>query len=68
MAIKWEYKTLVLNMYNFWKGAKKVIPEELEVPFNDLGMEGWELVSVFDTNVSSGDTHEIVAVFKRKIS
>jgi len=32
---------------------------------NELGMEGWELVSVFDTNMLHGRTRDIVAVFKR---
>lgn len=32
---------------------------------NELGAEGWELVSVFDTNMGHGQTRDVVAVFKR---
>jgi len=34
---------------------------------NDLGEEGWELVSIFDTNHSQGATRDVVAVFKRSL-
>ena len=33
---------------------------------NELGAEGWELVSVFDTN-NGGSTLEVVAVLKRPL-
>ena len=35
---------------------------------NRLGWEGWELVSVFDTNQSQGSTRYVVAVFKRPLT
>ncbi len=35
---------------------------------NRLGWEGWELVSVFDTNSVNGGTRYVVAVFKRPLT
>ncbi|WP_374585314.1 DUF4177 domain-containing protein [Pseudoduganella sp.] len=40
--------------------------KDFEAQLNQLGAQGWELVSVFDTNMAAhGATREIVAVFKR---
>ena len=35
---------------------------------NALGDEGWELVSVFDTNEIQGASRDVVAVFKRPLN
>ncbi|HEX2998918.1 MAG TPA: DUF4177 domain-containing protein [Armatimonadota bacterium] len=32
-----------------------------------MGREGWELVSVFDTNMSQGATRYVVAVLKKPV-
>lgn len=34
---------------------------------NHLGEQGWELVSVFDTNMCQGQTRDVVAVMKRPL-
>lgn len=52
--MKWEYKTLTL-----------IIPygigfEHIETVFNEMGKEGWELVSFSFTNPTQ-------SIFKRKI-
>ena len=44
----------------------KLDAEAFNDHLNRLGEEGWELVSVFDTNRADGDTKEVVAVFKRQ--
>ncbi|NMA85976.1 MAG: DUF4177 domain-containing protein [Tissierellia bacterium] len=33
---------------------------------NELGEQGWELVSCISTNAGYGITREIIAVFKRR--
>lgn len=38
----------------------------LDVLLNKLGSQGWNLVSVFDTNMLHGQSREIVAMFKRE--
>lgn len=35
---------------------------------NQLGSEGWELVTCFDTNMSQGQSRYVIAVFKRKVA
>jgi hypothetical protein len=35
---------------------------------NELGSQGWELVTGFDTNKSYGETRDVVVIFKRPVS
>jgi hypothetical protein len=37
----------------------------MDIEFNRLGRDGWELVSIFDTNAGDGTTRWIIATFKR---
>lgn len=60
----WEYKTLKYATGGFFGG--KIDHEEFEVELNNLGYEGWELVSCFDTSMSQGASRDIIVVFKRK--
>jgi hypothetical protein len=59
----WEYKTVFLATKGFLGG--KLDPATFERELNVLGRDGWELVSVFDTNQYEGATRDVVAVFKR---
>ncbi|MBI9073050.1 MAG: DUF4177 domain-containing protein [Melioribacteraceae bacterium] len=61
--MKWEYKTLKLAASGFLGG--KFDEKELDEFMNQLGQQGWELVSSFDTNQSHGSTRDIVVIFKR---
>jgi hypothetical protein len=61
--MQWEYKTVLLRTGGFLGG--KVNPEHLEEALNHAGRDGWELVSVFDTSQGSGQTRDVIAVFKR---
>ena len=62
----WEYKTVSLATGGLLGG--KFDPEKLDEVLNDLGAEGWELTSAFDTNQSYGATRDIVAIFRRQSS
>ncbi|MBN1126101.1 MAG: DUF4177 domain-containing protein [Sedimentisphaerales bacterium] len=62
--MKWEYKVLKLEATGFFGG--KVDAEAFEGYMNNLGRNGWELVTAFDTNQSYGQTRDVVAVFKRQ--
>ena len=61
--MKWEFKTLKHPAKGLLGG--KFVAEELDEKMNELGQQGWELVSVFATNRHQGTTRDIVAVFRR---
>jgi hypothetical protein len=62
---KWEYKTLKFDAKGFLGGVVDV--QQLDRELNALGQQGWELVSIFDTNmIVHGTTREIVATLKRR--
>ncbi|MEW4369570.1 DUF4177 domain-containing protein [Paenibacillus kandeliae] len=60
---QWEYKTIKLEPGGFLGG--KVDMDELQGTLNDLGFDGWELVSSFDTTISQGSSREVILIFKR---
>lgn len=62
---QWEYKTLKYRTGGFLGGNVK--QENFEEELNRYGMDGWELVSCFDTSISSGQSRDIIVVFKRKV-
>lgn len=62
---RWEYKTTHLAATG-WLGGNLDFTA-FEALLNDLGRQGWELVSTFDTNTSGGVTRDVVAVFKRPV-
>ena len=64
--MKWEYMTLVLAAKGFWLGGS-IDGEKLNERLNELGEEGWELVSMFDTNMAQGQTRDVFAVLKRPL-
>ena len=46
----------------------KVNFEAIHDSINELGEEGWELVSTMDTNAHEGRTRDVVMFFKREKS
>lgn len=62
---QFEYYTYQYDTTGWFGG--KVDSEELENDFNELGRDGWELVSSVDTNQTNGSTKSILFVFKRRI-
>jgi len=68
--VRWEYRVLVYKK-KVLKG--NVVPSEaVEEELNQLGGEGWELVSAFPTSAAAsglyGATTEIVCVVKRRLA
>ncbi len=63
----WEYRT---ELFDFRKilSSGNFEPEIFDKRANSLGWDGWELVSVMDTNFSQGSTFWVVASFKRKLT
>ena len=64
---RWEYKSIKMETTGVMGGI--VETEILDSQLNALGAEGWNLVSVFDTNMAvNGASREVVAVLKRSRS
>ncbi len=63
--MQWEYRTIKLKGKGFWGGG--LDETQLDDAMNELGREGWELVSVLGTNEVYGKTRHIVAIFKRPL-
>ncbi len=61
--MKWEYKTLKMEAGGFMGG--KFDSKTLNNQMNELGRDGWELVTGFDTNMGQGATRDIVLIFKK---
>jgi hypothetical protein len=64
--MNWEYKTIKLAAKGFTGG--KFDENQLDLYMNQLGSEGWELVTGFDTNKGYGETRDVVVIFKRPLS
>jgi len=64
---RWEYTTLAMGAGGFLTGGGQIDPQALTDRLNSLGDEGWELVSIFDTNRATGETRVVVAVLKRAV-
>lgn len=62
---QYEYKTLYTDAKGVFGG--KVDKYTFENELNQLGAEGWELVSTVPTAQSYGSTRWIISIFKRKI-
>jgi hypothetical protein len=62
--MRWEYKTVKMATSGLLGG--KLNTEEFDRTLNELGRDGWDLISAFDTNQGSGQTRDVVAVLKRQ--
>lgn len=63
--MKWQYKTIKLAARGFLGG--KFEAGQLDAYMNELGRDGWELVTGFDTNMAYGETRDVVVIFKRPV-
>ena len=62
---KFEYKTLFTDAKGTFGG--KVDKSEYQQELNELGSQGWELVSVVPTAQSYGSTRWVISIFKRRV-
>ena len=59
----WEYTSLKIDATGFFGG--KLDTAKFDEALNKYGSADWELVNVFDTNMTEGATRHVIAVFKR---
>jgi hypothetical protein len=64
--MKWEYQTVTLGIAGIW--GVKFDANETQNFTNELGAEGWELVSAFPINEGAGYSKEVVFIFKRLLN
>lgn len=62
---KFEYKTLFADAKGAFGG--KVDKHAFQEALNELGSQGWELVSAVPAAQSYGSTRWIISIFKRKV-
>lgn len=60
---RWEYQTVQLNVEGFFR--PHVDEDSVDHQLDQLGAQGWELVTAFDLNRGHGRSVEIVAMLKR---
>ncbi|MFK7970268.1 MAG: DUF4177 domain-containing protein [Bacteroidia bacterium] len=63
---QFEYLTLRVRERGFI--GKRVNPKKLNKSLNELGQEGWELSSSFETHEDDGETKDVFLIFKRPLS
>jgi hypothetical protein len=59
---KWEYKIINIRSENY-----RLDPNSVS-QLNQLGEDGWELVSITSVNFKTGATDNIAMVFKRPVA
>ena len=65
---KFEYKTIVFESMIYKKLSSKIDDNEFQYQLDELGKQGWELVSAIPfSGLTQGSTTSIVTIFKRKI-
>jgi len=62
MGSQWEYKIINIRSENY-----RLDPNSA-TQLNQLGADGWELVSITSVNFKTGATDNIAMVFKRPVA
>jgi len=63
--IRWEYKTIKLEVKQGWSGSKGTMDtSQIDHQLNSHGDAGWELVAAFDTEHTAG-TSAVFCMLKR---
>lgn len=64
---KFEYKVLKIDISGgFFSLGGKVDEVKLNTHINELGAKGWELINGIDTNMSHGQSRDLILFFKRE--
>lgn len=63
---QFEYKVLDIATRGWWSG--KINFQELASKLNELGREGWEVVSSSDINKWEGASRSVIVILKRPLN
>ncbi len=63
MSTRWEYKVLDSRVMNFFQPS--LDGDALTSHLNELGAQGWEVVSMTSMEMGTGRTRDVVLVLKR---
>ena len=66
---KWEYKVIPIKTRihsNMIDGTSKPIIEDVQNDLDNLGKEGWELVTVQDTTLQDGRRYTVAYLKRQK--
>lgn len=66
--MKWEYKTIGIELAGYFSGRPPRGPEDPRVDndLSTLGKQGWELVAVLPYSETDRYANLVIAFFKRK--
>jgi Domain of unknown function (DUF4177) len=62
---KFEYKVIEIKSNSIW--SAEITPEVIEQKINEMGQDGWELVSTL-SKAMTGSINGITCIFKRPAS
>jgi hypothetical protein len=65
---QFEYKILEVPAGSWWSSGGKVDFQILSNKLNELGREGWEVVSSTDLNRYQGQSRNVMIILKRSIN
>jgi hypothetical protein len=71
MTVKFEYKIKVLGRKGYRISGddhSDKLAEMVQLSSNELGKDGWELVSVFPSLMSGGAAAKLLATYKRPVN
>lgn len=63
--MQWEYRTERFDTDFQFPFGTTFDTEKLNEALNALGLDGWELISVFDISRVKGGSKYVIAIFKR---
>ena len=63
----WEYISFAYETTGFWFAGPDVSTQDLDSQLDELGSEGWELVTAVPTARENGKTNALVYTLKRRV-
>jgi len=62
---RWEYRTESVRLDSSFFTGPSLPKDAIQQVLRECGEQGWELVSALDINATSGESTDVVMLFKR---